>query len=91
MVDPIQFKQANEAGSLPIECREVHVKFYIQYRDESVEEAIAAHDTGAYDSITEACEEVFMHDDMGTLFVVIDEKGKVHFDGITTHDGVMRV
>jgi len=58
--------------------------FYVQFKDESVHEAISSHKKGGYGSIEEARRDVnAMHPEDALPFKVIDETGQSHWEGKT--------
>lgn len=62
--------------------------FYVQLEDESVMEAVLAHDGGAYKSIEEARRDINARESEDMKYKVIDKSGKVHWEGLVQKPSV---
>ena len=67
------------------------MNLYVQFPEEPLEVAIAAHDGEPFNSIEECKDFVAESEDVGRTFNVVDDSGRVHFMGLLTYEGVEEV
>lgn len=63
--------------------------FYVNFptENETLKEVIENHQKGGYTTIHEARQDIFIHEDEGVTFEVLDQTGKMHGIFITTKTG----